>query len=69
MGIPPLEDRLFVSLLIFSHLQAFCGHRMHAFGVAMRSVATESSLGLLGSPINRGPNNRMFTFSDRPLIP
>ena len=44
MGIPPLEGRLFVNLLIFAYLQVFCAHRMHAFGVAMRSVSTESLL-------------------------
>ena len=44
MGISPLEDGLFVNLLIFDHLQAFCAHRMLAFGVTMLSVATEPSL-------------------------
>ena len=42
IGISPLEGGLFVNLLTFAHLQAFCAHRMLAFGVVMRSVPTES---------------------------
>ena len=62
MGIPPLEGRLFMNLLIFVYLQAFCVHRMLAFGVAMRSVSTESSL--LKGKGSRGTAMRVQTRGD-----
>ena len=62
MGIPALDSRLFVNLLIFDYLQTFCVHRMLAFGVAMHSVPTESSL--LKSTGSRGKAKRVQTRGD-----
>ena len=59
MGIPPLEGRLFVNLLVFNYLPAFGAHRMLAFGVAMRSGFTESSL--LKGKRSRGKGRRLQT--------
>ena len=46
----------------FVYVQAFCVHRMRAFGVAMRSVPTESSL--LKSKGSRGKARRVQTRGD-----
>ena len=62
MGIPLLESELFVNLLIFAYLHLFCGHRMHAFGVVMRSVRTQSSL--LKGKGSRGKARRVQTRGD-----
>ena len=62
MGIPSLERRLFVSLLMIVYLQVFCVHRMLAFGVAMWSVPTESSL--LKSKGTRGKARAVQTRGD-----